>query len=258
MGFFSKVKDLFKPGLPTSSSSSDTFNLSASAYGGDGSPNWLSMLGSFAAPAVGAGLNYAQANALMDKQMAFQQYNSDTAIQRRLADNIAAGVNPLYSMSSGQGASSPAGAMSQGGDFANALNSGIGRAFENQIKHAQIASMHYQNEVQKAAAEKGTLETDLLQKQIENYDAELAARLYMMYCQGEAALASGAASSSMSSSLQQDMLLKNLTKPEQVLYNQFIQDHPNMRNFGFFLKAIGLGGLSGSSGPKGGSFGIHR
>jgi hypothetical protein len=54
--------------------------------------------------------NSAQAEAA-DKQMEFQQNNSNTAYQRQVADLQAAGLNPMLAYIKGGGASTPTGAM---------------------------------------------------------------------------------------------------------------------------------------------------
>lgn len=64
----------------------------------------LSVVGSLAGGADANSANKAAAEA----QMAFQQYNSDTAYQRATKDMIAAGLNPMLAYSQG-GASTPSG-----------------------------------------------------------------------------------------------------------------------------------------------------
>lgn len=74
------------------------------------------MLGSLLAAAVPAAISYfgtKQTNSanrqMANNQMAFQQYNSDTAYQRSMADMRKAGLNPILAYKQG-GASTPGGA----------------------------------------------------------------------------------------------------------------------------------------------------
>ncbi|UPW40883.1 DNA pilot protein [Sigmofec virus UA08Rod_6251] len=219
--------------------------------------DWLGGLGTIA-PAVGAYLSYEQQNSLLDKQFEFQERMSNTAHQREVADLLKAGINPLYTATGGQGASTPLGATGSQTDFANAFSSGVGAALQRRMQKAQIQAMDYENSVRKQNVINGTQQGLLLKKQVENYEKELEARIQLMKDQGTAAIASGMASSANASFMQQQELNSVYSNAQDKAFAEWLENHPFAR-WRYLNGRAGLGiNLSGSgySGYKGSGFGF--
>jgi len=82
----------------------------------------------------------ASARRQSEKQMAFQERMSDTAIQRRKKDLIAADINPL--LAGTDGASSPVGSQANVGDV---IGAGVSAAMAAKMQREQISAMQAEN-----------------------------------------------------------------------------------------------------------------
>lgn len=217
--------------------------------------DWLGLAGDLA-PAVGAGLSFAQQSALVEQQQKFQERMSNTAHQREVQDLLNAGINPLYTANGGSGASTPVGATGSQTDFANAFSSGVGRSLQRRMQNAQIESIEFQNAKLKQDVITGTQQALLAKKEVESFDARLGAQIGLMNAQGQAALAAGAASSANASYINQQRLYSSALTYYQDLVNKYGDNNPAVRSFGFFLQQSGLSAaFSGLGAGFGASFG---
>lgn len=110
------------------------------------------------------------------EQMAFQERQSSTAVQRQMQDMRSAGVNPILAAKYG-GASSPSGASYDAKNELEGLPQAVGSAIQLKRMKAELENMHETNlnlraqnlqiasqvEVNSATAKKIQAETDMLQ-----------------------------------------------------------------------------------------------
>jgi hypothetical protein len=130
MGLFSGIKKLVSKALPYAASA---YQLATGNVSG-------------ALTSAGATFGAQQQNSdtrdMAQQQMAFQQYNSNTAYQRQVSDLIAAGMNPALAYGAG-GASSPSGAS---GNMVDESSPGIQSGFQAKRLEAEVKNMESTND----------------------------------------------------------------------------------------------------------------
>lgn len=196
-------------------------------------------------PAIGSGLSLYKQQQLMKQQQDFQERMSNTAIQRRMADSVAAGLNPLYSFGAvggSSGASVPNGAYGALPDMGQSASLGISNYLAKQMNRAQIESMHINNNYTMMQRDKTYQESEYLQKQNDSYQAELLSRLGLMKAQADAAIQSGAASSAQASYYNSLKLGQDYSNTINAIDVDYLGKHPTVKNIGTLLRNFGLSG----------------
>lgn len=96
------------------------------------------------------------------KQMDFQQYNSNTAYQRSMADMRQAGLNPMLAYQQG-GASAPAGAQGsvQAAKVENAISPGVSSAIDAMRIRKEIKAVDSQIKLNEDTADKARADAGL-------------------------------------------------------------------------------------------------
>lgn len=187
-------------------------------------------------PAIGAALSYEMQKKLMEKQQAWLEKMSNTEIQRRVADSVQAGVNPLYSMSNGGGASTPNASLAAAPDFASAFSMGNQSRIQASLAKSQSSSLDSQALMNRINSVKLGHESDLTKKEVDTYDSKLEAQMDLLGAQAYSALQSGSASSAQASYYHSMKLGQDLQNIGIAAFNanedrfyKWLAEHPNAR-----------------------------
>lgn len=211
-------------------------------------------------PAIGASLSFKQQKELMLMQQAYETEMSNTAIQRRVADSVAAGVNPLFGLGSGQSASTPSSGLASAPDYASAISMGQQNRLAAQLNKAQVANIGAQTDYTNQQHDLTMTNKYIAEKDLANYDTRLNYELRYSHAQRMQAIASGAASSAQASyfqSLKAGADLDNASKLLDLRYNRgyygYLDKHPVVRNGSYLNKSGSLSNIDHIPGLRRGS-----